>query len=66
MLEGRIDPGCVFDRTGTLDGVPEGYRLMNEREVLKFQIAFLAERPTTATVSDRRFIRVREHPAGFA
>jgi threonine dehydrogenase-like Zn-dependent dehydrogenase len=40
VLEGRIEPGRVFDRTGTLDGVPDGYRAMNEREVLKFQIAF--------------------------
>ena len=38
VLEGRIEPGRVFDRTGSLDQVPEGYRLMNEREVLKFQI----------------------------
>ena len=40
VLDGRIDPGRVFDRTGPLDEVPDGYRLMNEREVLKFQIAF--------------------------
>jgi hypothetical protein len=32
--------GRVFDRTGTLDEVSEGYRLMNDRDVLKFQIAF--------------------------
>lgn len=38
VLEGRIEPGRVFDRTGPLDEVPDGYRLMNEREVLKFQI----------------------------
>ena len=38
MLEGRIEPGRVFDRTGSLDEVPEGYRLMNEREILKFLI----------------------------
>jgi threonine dehydrogenase-like Zn-dependent dehydrogenase len=38
VLEGRIEPGLVFDRTGSLDDAPEGYRLMNEREVLKFQI----------------------------
>ena len=31
MLEGRIEPGRVFDRTGPLDDVPDGYRLMNER-----------------------------------
>jgi threonine dehydrogenase-like Zn-dependent dehydrogenase len=40
VLEGRIEPGRVFDRTGTLDEVPDGYRAMNEREVLKFQIDF--------------------------
>jgi threonine dehydrogenase-like Zn-dependent dehydrogenase len=38
ILEGRIEPGRVFDRVGTLDEVPDGYRAMNEREVLKFQI----------------------------
>jgi threonine dehydrogenase-like Zn-dependent dehydrogenase len=40
VLDGRIEPGRVFDRTGTLDEVPDGYRLMNDRDVLKFQIAF--------------------------
>lgn len=40
VLDGRIEPGRVFDRTGPLDEVPDGYRLMNDREVLKFQIAF--------------------------
>jgi threonine dehydrogenase-like Zn-dependent dehydrogenase len=40
VLEGRIEPGRVFDRTGTLDQVPDGYRAMNDRDVLKFQIAF--------------------------
>jgi threonine dehydrogenase-like Zn-dependent dehydrogenase len=40
VLEGRIEPGRVFDRTGTVEDVPAGYRQMNEREVLKFQIAF--------------------------
>ena len=40
ILEGRIEPGRVFDRTGTLDEVPDGYRAMNGRDVLKFQIAF--------------------------
>jgi threonine dehydrogenase-like Zn-dependent dehydrogenase len=38
VLEGRIEPGRVFDCVGSLDQVPEGYRAMNEREVLKFQI----------------------------
>src|SRR6266540_2347699 len=40
VLEGRIEPGRVFDRTGTLDEVPDGYRAMNNRDVLKFQIEF--------------------------
>jgi threonine dehydrogenase-like Zn-dependent dehydrogenase len=38
VLEGRIDPGRVFDRTGSIEDVPDGYRAMNDREVLKFQI----------------------------
>jgi threonine dehydrogenase-like Zn-dependent dehydrogenase len=40
VLEGRIEPGRVFDRTGSLEDVPDGYRAMNERECLKFQIEF--------------------------
>jgi threonine dehydrogenase-like Zn-dependent dehydrogenase len=35
VLEGRIDPGRVFDRAIGLDEVPEGYRAMNEREAIK-------------------------------
>jgi threonine dehydrogenase-like Zn-dependent dehydrogenase len=38
VLEGRIDPGRVFDRTVGLDGVPDGYRAMNDREALKVLI----------------------------
>lgn len=38
VLEGRIDPGRVFDRTTNLDGVPDGYRAMNDREALKVLI----------------------------
>jgi threonine dehydrogenase-like Zn-dependent dehydrogenase len=38
VLDGRIDPGRVFDRTVRLDGVPDGYRAMNEREALKVLI----------------------------
>ncbi len=29
------DPGRVFDRTVGRDGVPDGYRAMNEREARK-------------------------------
>ena len=38
VLDGAIDPGRVFDRTVGLDGVPDGYRAMNEREALKVMI----------------------------
>src|SRR5260221_208417 len=40
ILEGRIEPGRVFDRVTNLDGVPDGYRAMNEREALKVMIEF--------------------------
>ena len=35
ILNGTIQPGRVFDRTVTLDGVPDGYRAMADREALK-------------------------------
>src|SRR3954453_13983131 len=38
VMEGRIEPGRVFDRTVDLDAVPDGYRAMNEREALKVMI----------------------------
>jgi threonine dehydrogenase-like Zn-dependent dehydrogenase len=38
VLEGRIEPGRVFDRVGRLDEVPAGYRAMNDREVTKVLI----------------------------
>ena len=38
VLDGVIDPGRVFDRTVDLDGVPDGYRAMNEREALKVMV----------------------------
>ena len=38
VLERRIQPGRVFDRVITLDGVPDGYRAMNEREGIKVMI----------------------------
>ena len=39
MLEGRIEPGRVFDRTVWLDGVPDGYQAMSDRQSLKVLIA---------------------------
>jgi threonine dehydrogenase-like Zn-dependent dehydrogenase len=38
ILDGEIAPGRVFDRTVGLDGVPDGYRAMNDREALKVMI----------------------------
>lgn len=38
VLDGRIEPGRVFDRVVGLDGVPDGYRAMNEREALKVMV----------------------------
>jgi threonine dehydrogenase-like Zn-dependent dehydrogenase len=38
VLEGRIEPGRVFDRVGRLDDVPDGYRAMNDREAIKVMI----------------------------
>jgi threonine dehydrogenase-like Zn-dependent dehydrogenase len=35
VLEGRIDPGRVFDFETKLDGVAEAYRSMDERRVIK-------------------------------
>src|SRR6478672_4082551 len=35
VMDGCIEPGRVFDREVGLDGVPDGYRAMNEREALK-------------------------------
>lgn len=38
VLEGRIEPGRVFDRTVGLDGVPDGYRAMDSRESIKVMV----------------------------
>lgn len=63
VLEGWIEPGRVLDRTVGLDGVPDGYRAMPDREAIKVtgdamtepsgtaqQIAQLA-RPTSASTA---------------
>jgi hypothetical protein len=38
VLDGRIEPGRVFDRVIGLDEVPEGYRAMDERRSIKVMI----------------------------
>lgn len=40
VLERRIGPGRVFDRTIALDTAPDGYRAMNDREAIKVLIDF--------------------------
>ncbi len=38
ILDGTLEPGRVFDVTVDLDGVPDGYRAMDNREALKVLI----------------------------
>jgi threonine dehydrogenase-like Zn-dependent dehydrogenase len=38
ILEGRIEPGKVFDRAVGLEGVPDGYRAMADRESIKVMV----------------------------
>lgn len=38
ILEGRIEPGKVFDRNVSLDGVPDGYRATADRESIKVMV----------------------------
>jgi threonine dehydrogenase-like Zn-dependent dehydrogenase len=38
ILEGVIEPGKVFDQTVGLEGVPDGYRAMDERKSIKVLI----------------------------
>ena len=38
VLDGRIEPGRVFDRVIGLNGVPDGYRAMDARESIKVMV----------------------------
>ncbi|MEV5745775.1 hypothetical protein AB0L30_37460 [Microbispora rosea] len=38
VLDGTIEPGRVFDRTVSLEEVPDGYRAMAARQALKVLI----------------------------
>jgi threonine dehydrogenase-like Zn-dependent dehydrogenase len=38
ILDGKVQPGRVFDRAISLDQVPDGYRAMAAREALKVLI----------------------------
>jgi alcohol dehydrogenase len=35
VLQGTLDPSPIFTKTVDLDGVPEGYEAMDEREAIK-------------------------------
>jgi threonine dehydrogenase-like Zn-dependent dehydrogenase len=38
ILDGRINPGLVFDSVVGLDEVPNGYRAMDERKSIKVMV----------------------------
>ena len=38
VLQGTLDPSPIFTETVDLEGVPEGYRLMDEREAIKVMV----------------------------
>jgi threonine dehydrogenase-like Zn-dependent dehydrogenase len=38
VLEGRIEPGRVFDRVIGLDEAPDSYRAMNDRDAIKVMV----------------------------
>jgi threonine dehydrogenase-like Zn-dependent dehydrogenase len=38
VLDGRLDPGKVFDRTVDLNHTPDGYQAMDERSALKVMV----------------------------
>jgi threonine dehydrogenase-like Zn-dependent dehydrogenase len=38
VLDGKLQPGRVFDRTVGLEEVPDGYRAMADREALKVMV----------------------------
>jgi threonine dehydrogenase-like Zn-dependent dehydrogenase len=40
VLEDRIQPGRVVDHVTNIDGVPDGYRVLNEREAVEVMIEF--------------------------
>ena len=54
VLEGRFEPGRVFDRT-SIEDVPDGYRAMNDREASRSSKVF--EVPVTGFPSARSSAR---------
>jgi hypothetical protein len=63
VLDGRIEPGRVFDRTISLDEVPDGYRAMADREALK---VLIRPRATSHIAGPRRKRPATDlHPGAF-
>jgi threonine dehydrogenase-like Zn-dependent dehydrogenase len=46
ILDGQVNPGRVFDRTVSLDQIPDGYRAMDRREAIKV-MAIPSDLPTS-------------------
>ncbi len=38
VLQGTLDPAPVLDKTVDLDGVPEGYQAMDDRQAIKVMV----------------------------
>ena len=38
IIEGRIQPGRVFDSNTDIEGVPAGYKAMNDRKAIKVMV----------------------------
>lgn len=38
VLQGTLDPSPIFTKTVDLDGIPEGYAAMDEREAIKVMV----------------------------
>jgi len=38
VLQGTLDPSPIFTKTVGLEGVPEGYRAMDERDAVKVMV----------------------------
>jgi len=56
VLEGRIEPGRVLARTVGLDGVPDGYRAMDDRESIKVMVSMRDKERLLSPDEPLRFI----------
>jgi hypothetical protein len=65
VLGGRIEPGRVFDRVTSIDGVLDGYRAMNDREAIEVMINFSWPH-ITVFIADREVSRIVHDGDGAA